>query len=105
MKAYRHIYNGTWFIQEICRNFLMYGRRDDVVSLFARVAKCVSTYTYEYTKQMPVLISTLSRKFYLSKSKDRRNKIAIYDQYHKIYTALKEIEANIANYEKNHHQK
>ncbi|KAI4470577.1 caspase [Holotrichia oblita] len=105
MKAYRNTVKGSWFIQEVCRNFMMYGRRDDVISLFTRVAKCVSTYTHIETKQMPSFISTLSRKFYLSKSKDRSNKIAIHEQYHKIYTALKEIETRIEIYEKNHNIK
>lgn len=99
MKAYRNIEKGSWFIQEVCRNFLMYGRRDDVVALFTRVAKCVSTYTHKRTKQMPVLVSTLSRKFYISINKDRTNKLAIHELHTKVCNAVNELNKAIANYE------
>ncbi|GJQ67689.1 hypothetical protein Trydic_g16515 [Trypoxylus dichotomus] len=37
MLSHRDKQKGSWFIQEICRNFMMYGRRDDVLSLFTRI--------------------------------------------------------------------
>lgn len=77
-ESYRNIFNGTWFIQEMCRNFLAYGHLEDVTSLLIRTSKCVSRkYTTDdedhnrIRKQMPLFVSTLTRKFYLTKSKSR----------------------------------
>ncbi|KAL3285177.1 hypothetical protein HHI36_019296 [Cryptolaemus montrouzieri] len=76
--AFRHNTNGTWLIQEICKNFTAYGRRDDVFSMLTRVIKCVSKNYFdqekqEVVKQLPVIVSTLSKKFYLNKNKDRHH--------------------------------
>ncbi|KAB0791990.1 hypothetical protein PPYR_13951 [Photinus pyralis] len=79
-RSYRHTLLGSWFIQELCRNFNAHGRRDDVISLLLRITKCVAYNHYHVAKdngrkvivkQMPLLLSTLTKKFYLCKSKDR----------------------------------
>ncbi|XP_022917983.2 caspase-6-like [Onthophagus taurus] len=75
----RDFIDGTWLISELCKNFLMYGRREDIISLLQRTTKCVSIYqTYLkdekiHYKQMPVIVSTLQKKFYLSSNKYREN--------------------------------
>ncbi|KAG5899360.1 hypothetical protein JTB14_036849 [Gonioctena quinquepunctata] len=74
--SFRHSLNGSWFIQELCKNFSAYGKRDDVISLIIRTTKCVcSNYFHyeetEFKKQMPMFVSTLTRKFYLNRNKDR----------------------------------
>ncbi|KAK4873489.1 hypothetical protein RN001_015518 [Aquatica leii] len=47
--ANRHIYRGTWFIQELCRNLNAYGRRDDVLTLLIRTTKCITNNYYHVT--------------------------------------------------------
>ncbi|KAK9882055.1 hypothetical protein WA026_018905 [Henosepilachna vigintioctopunctata] len=74
--AYRDRESGSWLIQEICRNFTAYGRRDDVLTVLSRVSKCICRNYYTNSrktivKQVPVVVSTLSRKFYLNNNKDR----------------------------------
>ncbi|XP_060520241.1 caspase-6-like [Cylas formicarius] len=77
--SFRNPLTGTWFIQELCKNFAAYGRRDDVLTMLIRVNKCVTGNYYNYNKkvsrdiqkQMPIFISTLSKKFYLNRNKDR----------------------------------
>ncbi|XP_022917986.2 caspase-3-like [Onthophagus taurus] len=78
----RDSYSGSWLISELCKNVLMYGRREDIISLLQRTTKCVSmlkgdikedcTFIENY-KQMPVIVSTLQKKFYLSSNKYREN--------------------------------
>ncbi|XP_044754330.1 caspase-6-like [Coccinella septempunctata] len=71
--SFRNNESGSWFIQELCRNFSTYGRRDDVITLLLRTNKCVArNYVSEYgCQQMPVFISTLNKMFYLNRNKDR----------------------------------
>ncbi|KAL1517926.1 hypothetical protein ABEB36_001625 [Hypothenemus hampei] len=77
--SYRNEYSGTWFIQELCKNFLSYGKRDDVLSIVTRIIKCVCGNYYhhdkneseDFQKQMPVFVSTLTKKFFLNRNKDR----------------------------------
>ncbi|KAF2881842.1 hypothetical protein ILUMI_24343 [Ignelater luminosus] len=105
-QSYRHIYNGTWFIQEMCRNFSAFGRRDDVVSLLIRTTKCVATNYYHISenpalyapkvkKQMPLLVSTLSKNFYLNKSKDRNLMLHLLQQQDKIIKTLEEVKKKV----------
>ncbi|KAF5290287.1 hypothetical protein FQR65_LT11621 [Abscondita terminalis] len=100
----RHPTRGSWFIQELCKNFSAYGRRDDVVTLLLRVSKCV-THNYYHVddvkdkknvliKQMPVIVSTLSKKFYLSKSKDRKAMINIREQQQKLLETVTDFCSN-----------
>ncbi|XP_019766512.2 caspase-7 [Dendroctonus ponderosae] len=75
-ESYRNPLEGTWLIQELCRNLSSYGRRDDMISICMRTTKCVTGNYYhqeegEILKQMPVLITTLSKKFYVNRNKER----------------------------------
>ncbi|KAJ8948356.1 hypothetical protein NQ318_019341 [Aromia moschata] len=94
--SFRHPLSGSWFIQELCKNFTAYGRRDDVVSLVIRTTKCVCGNYYHYEdhtemKQMPMFVSTLSKKFYLNRNKDRDMLIRVLDSNEKILDLLKGI--------------
>ncbi|XP_017786301.1 PREDICTED: caspase-6-like [Nicrophorus vespilloides] len=69
---------GSWFIQELCNNIDSHGRDEDMHSLATRVIKCVACNYYfeeetETKKQMPIFLSTLTKKFYLTMSKRRQN--------------------------------
>jgi len=107
-QSYRHINNGSWFIQELCKNFCSHGRRDDVVSLLIRTTKCVahsyyvdptdtfytvtdSTATAPVQKQMPLFFSTLTKKFYLTRSKDRNMILDMLQQQQKIIGTLNKL--------------
>ncbi|KAF5287192.1 hypothetical protein FQA39_LY16011 [Lamprigera yunnana] len=100
-KSCRNIVKGSWFIQELCRNFNAYGRRDDVVTLLLRVTKCVANGYYHLHeddnsekilgKQMPLFISTLSKKFYLTYSKDRKLLMYVKKQQKLLTKTIKEL--------------
>ncbi|XP_066148219.1 caspase-7-like [Euwallacea fornicatus] len=96
-QSYRHTVSGTWFIQELCKNFTMYGRRDDVISLVTRTMKCIcGNYYHEneisvFEKQMPIFVSTLTKKFYLNRNKDRHLLLEIRDKQDEMLELLKEI--------------
>ncbi|KAK5640374.1 hypothetical protein RI129_011185 [Pyrocoelia pectoralis] len=87
------------FAAELCRNFNTHGRRDDVISLLLRIAKCVA-YNYYHlltengkeiiVKQMPLLISTLTKKFYLCKSKDRNLLLQLQKKQEEILQLVEE---------------
>lgn len=123
--SFRHPIHGTWFIQELCRNFNSYGRRDDVISLLIRTTKCVSTIYYNIDevetepgsqivevvqKQIPVFISTLSKKFYLNRNKDRDFLIALGKRYDTMEQDMQELKTalhrlNSAEEERNRQKK
>lgn len=97
----------------MCRNINGYGRRDDVISLITRTIKGVANnYFYEeedgteVRKQMPLLISTLARKFYFTKSKDRNYLLRFINEHKSMRKTVKELEAKVdvlyKNYEKEH---
>nr|CAH7751994.1 unnamed protein product [Callosobruchus chinensis] len=98
----RDILLGSWFIQEMCRNFSAYGRKEDVVSLFIRTTKCVSGNYYftedeiTFKKQLPMLISTLSKKFYLNKNKDRHFLLHYTEKMQNIIALVNEIKQYVA---------
>lgn len=107
----RNPLSGTWFIQELCKNFSSYGRRDDVISLITRTIKCVCNNYYfvdediprdsrEEQKQMPIFVSTLSKKFYLNRNKDRHLLLEIKRKQDNIYDMLKEVVEYIKHNEK-----
>lgn len=105
----RNIVHGTWFIQELCKNFSAYGRRDDVISLLIRTTKCVANgYFYiqkfanedeadskRIKKQMPIFVSTLTKKFYLTKSKDRNLVLNVIENQKDILNGIKELHNKI----------
>ncbi|CAH1179716.1 unnamed protein product [Phaedon cochleariae] len=98
--SYRNPLTGSWFIQELCKNINTYGKRDDVISLLTRTAKCVSgNYYHEghlpYEKQMPIFISTLSKKFYLNRNKDRDHLLKTVENYQKTVEELEMIKHNL----------
>lgn len=92
--SFRDPIKGTWYIQELCKNFAAYGRRDSVTSLLLRTTKCVCSNYYtqnkneDVVKQLPVFVSTLRRKFYLNRSKDRSFLIGIEKNFKDINTKL-----------------
>lgn len=107
-KSFRHIFNGTWFIQELCRNFLTHGQKEDVISLLIRTAKCVTrrydighkNYDKDSTavvivKQMPVFLSTLKKKFYLTKSKERNLFLELVSKNKELEAAVKELQKRV----------
>ncbi|GLV33815.1 Death related ICE-like caspase [Carabus blaptoides fortunei] len=94
--AYRHTEFGSWFIQELCKNFTAYGRRDDLISIITRVSKCVAYhYQHENYKQMPCFISTLTRKFYLCKSKERGFLLDLIEQNKQLLNKIEKMEKDI----------
>lgn len=101
--SYRHKLKGSWFIQELCKNILAYGRREDVVSIITRTSKCVansyfldekdvSTYV---RKQMPIFISTLRRKFYLTKSKERNLLLSFIKEHNDIAETVYDLKEKV----------
>ncbi|KAF5287190.1 hypothetical protein FQA39_LY16009 [Lamprigera yunnana] len=99
----RHISRGTWFIQELCRNLNAYGRRDDVLSILIRTTKCVVHNYYnidensQLIKQIPLFISTLSRKFYLGVGKDRCALAWITENQKEILRRIQTLECTSTN--------
>lgn len=97
----------------MCRNINGYGRRDDVISLITRTTKGVANNYFYYDdpdvkdiqKQMPMFISTLTRKFYLTKSKDRNGFLHLIEEHKQLVETVKElgVKVNILyqHYEKN----
>lgn len=74
--SWRHTEEGSWLIQEFCRNMSTFGRTEDVVSIITRTLKCIASIYYSESdnniyKQMPVFISTLTKDFYLTRSTQR----------------------------------
>ncbi|XP_072397309.1 caspase-7-like isoform X2 [Diabrotica undecimpunctata] len=108
--AFRSPYTGSWFIQELCKNFIAYGRKEEVVSLIIRVTKCVSGnyyYAKEYSnaKQMPFFISTLRKKFYLNRNKERDAILRIAETNEDILKILVEIKTQLDNIFANEEEK
>ncbi|CAG9827706.1 unnamed protein product [Diabrotica balteata] len=105
--AFRNTYTGSWFIQELCKNFIAYGRKEEVISLIIRVTKCVSgnyysngTYPdtnieYYNAKQMPFFISTLRKKFYLNRNKERDAILRIAETNEDILKILVQIKSQL----------
>ncbi|KAJ3660337.1 hypothetical protein Zmor_004789 [Zophobas morio] len=98
--SFRDPQNGTWFIQELCKNFLAYGRRDDVVSLIMRTTKCLCRNYYHnegdiIKKQMPVFVSTLRRKFYLNRTKERNVWLQLLQNQDNLTQKVKELERKV----------
>lgn len=65
-----------------------------------RIAKCVAgNYYYKhygtYEKQMPVFVSTLTRKYYLNRNKDRDLLIRIESELETMRKDIEEIKHNI----------
>lgn len=97
--SFRNSLQGSWFIQEMCKNFSIYGKRDDVISLIIRTSKCVASNYYHTikekeaidTKQMPLFVSTLKKKFYLNVSKDRDLLLRVIETNEEILRELKQI--------------
>lgn len=96
--SFRHKIKGSWFIQELCRNINAYARRDDVISLIIRTTKCVANnYFFEdndvngIQKQMPLFISTLTKKFYLTKSKDRNLLLHFSNRHSTLITTIAQL--------------
>lgn len=93
--SYRNTETGTFFIQELCKNFTAYGRRDDLISLLTRTNKCVATYNVEEMnqvyKQMPMFVSTLTKKFYLTHSKDRNHILAIKEYKNELESEVRKL--------------
>ncbi|CAG9854779.1 unnamed protein product [Phyllotreta striolata] len=94
--SFRDTRRGTWFIQELCKNFSAYGRRDDVLSLLIRTTKCVCwNYAKGNKKQMPFFVSTLRKKFYLNTNRDRDALMRIAESNEKILKNLEEIKKGL----------
>lgn len=94
--SFRSTLMGSWFIQELCKNITAYGKRDDVFSIITRTMKCVSGNYYHYEggiikKQMPVCMSTLSKKFYLNLNKDRSLILMSKSNYEELYNQVKQV--------------
>ncbi|CAH1108430.1 unnamed protein product [Psylliodes chrysocephalus] len=103
--SFRNSLTGSWFIQELCKNFSVYGKRDDVISLIIRTTKCVCGNYYHSIniseepykinnvnqKQMPFFVSTLKKKFYLNRNKDRDLLIRIAESNKEILKNLEQI--------------
>ncbi|XP_049856598.1 caspase-1-like [Schistocerca gregaria] len=69
--AYRDTEEGSWFIQELCSELNKNGERYDLLTMLTHVNFNVATRRVRLSgirerKQMPVIQSSLTRKFYLS---------------------------------------
>ncbi|RZC36707.1 caspase-like protein, partial [Asbolus verrucosus] len=98
--SFRDAKTGTWFIQELCKNFSTYGRRDDVISLVTRTTKCLCRNYYHHDddkihKQMPIFISTLNKKFYLNRSKERNILVKVLKDQKDMCNKIKELEVKV----------
>ncbi|XP_074034882.1 caspase-7 [Leptinotarsa decemlineata] len=99
--GFRNPLTGSWFVQELCKNFLSYGKRDDVISLIVRTTKCVCGNYYfhsesgEYLKQMPMFVSTLTKKFYLNRNKDRALLLKMVETNEDILKEVKELKEHV----------
>ncbi|XP_044269704.1 caspase-6-like [Tribolium madens] len=98
--SFRDPKNGTWFIQELCKNFSAYGRRDDVISLIMRTTKCLCRNYYHneeeiIKKQMPIFVSTLKKKFYLNRSKDRNAWFQLLKNQESMMRSIEELKEKI----------
>lgn len=101
--SFRHKLKGSWFIQELCKNILAYGRREDVVSIITRTTKCVANSYFlveeevsNYVqKQMPLFISTLTRRFYLTRSKERYHFLDFIQQHNALVEAVCNLQGKV----------
>jgi hypothetical protein len=69
--AVRETEDGTWFIQEFCKELEENGEKLDLLTLFTHVSRRVANRVpaekkYQNVKQMPVVQSTLTRKVFFS---------------------------------------
>lgn len=101
-QSYRNTEKGSWLIQEFCRNLTAFGRTEDVTSLLTRTAKCVANCYHhvdkqKIVKQMPTFISTLRRKFYLTKSKDRNFTLTLIEENKKLLKIVKNLQEQMQN--------
>ncbi|XP_021913521.1 caspase-1-like isoform X2 [Zootermopsis nevadensis] len=72
--ALRDTEDGTWFIQEFCKELEDNGDKMDLLSLFTNVNRRVAVNKeYKKLKQMPVVQSTLTRKIFLGSAVRRSN--------------------------------
>lgn len=79
--AVREIRDGTWFIQELCKELEENGEMVDLLTLFTNVNRRVAVHKVHVDdkgqmKQMPVVQSTLTRKLFFS-STAMRSRITI----------------------------
>lgn len=79
--AVREITDGTWFVQELCKELEDNGEMVDLLTLFTNVNRRVAVHRVHVSKgyqmkQMPVVQSTLTRKLFFS-STVIRSKITI----------------------------
>ncbi|KAK9882056.1 hypothetical protein WA026_018906 [Henosepilachna vigintioctopunctata] len=88
--SFRNGITGSWFIQELCKNFSNYGRRDDVLTLLLRTNKCVARnyVTEDGAQEMPVFISTLNKMFYLNRNKERSSLLEFNQNNDKVLNLL-----------------
>ncbi|KAF5290290.1 hypothetical protein FQR65_LT11624 [Abscondita terminalis] len=96
-KSVRNLRTGTWFIQELCRNLNANGQREDVHSLLMRTTKCIAN-SYYYIdddntliKQMPLFVSTLTKRFYLTLGKQRQLFLRTIKNQEEIIKEIKDI--------------
>lgn len=99
--CFRNSVRGSWFIQEMCKVFSSYGKRDDVLTLFMRITKYVAGNYYNeknsnYQKQMPVFISTLTKKYYLNRNKERDLLLKMDVELEKMSKDIKAIKENLS---------
>lgn len=76
--SFRDILDGTWYIQELCKNISSYAKTKDILSILTYTHRDVAN-KYEVSKdlkhllkQMPCFLTTLRKHFFLL-HKDKRN--------------------------------
>ncbi|KAI0241407.1 Caspase-3 [Lamellibrachia satsuma] len=68
-KAYRNVYEGSWFIQRLSDVFEKDADKLDIMALLTKVSCTVAAYE-NYEKQIPSIVSTLTKRMYLSPNTD-----------------------------------
>lgn len=82
---------------------MAYGRREDVVGIITRTIKCVANNYFLLDeeesrlvqKQMPVFISTLRRKFYLTMSKERNLALYFIQKHNEVVKTVNELKEKV----------
>lgn len=72
-------------MESLCSNFQNYAQREDISSLL----------TIAHFSSQPTLISTMTRKFYLSPSVHRGIQLSLREKYLKIEEAIQKVKENI----------